>query len=60
MKNTIIELENKLALISTENERLSRKISDREFELQKKNSDNAFAQDKLNIQMDEIIHNYEE
>lgn len=60
MKNQIIDLENKLVLFTTENERLNRKIQNREFELQKTNSDNAFSVDKLNIEIEEIIRSYEE
>ncbi|KAL4449566.1 hypothetical protein ABPG74_007389 [Tetrahymena malaccensis] len=59
-KNTVIEFENKIALLSTENERLNRKIQDRDYEIQKKNSESAFNEEKLKIEMEELIQSYEE
>lgn len=54
-KNTLIEFENKIAFLTTENDRLSRKIQDRDYEIQKKNSENAFSEEKLKIEIEEII-----
>lgn len=59
-KTSIMELEGKLALLATENERLNQKVQLKDNEIGKKGEENAALEEFLRAQYEEKVKDWEQ